>query len=655
MLLTYCLFFFAMCFQKELPWTSCSHSYNTEFCFDPIAGTPCKASGGAWYNQTCYYQSNFTEYDAPCNFTEYTMVNETSCVNGTYNPMWEDMRNLTKKLVQSSEEYFYLGVLEKSNNIDDTNGIKWELVLCLLAMWIICFFTLIKGIESSGKVVYFTTTFPYIVLTILLVRGVMLNGSLVGIKYLLTPDWTRLMDAKVWGDAAGQIFFSLSVGAGGLMTYSSYNKFHSNIYRDALIVSIANSATDWYSGFVVFSALGYMATSQNVEVKDVAADGAGLAFVVYPQVTATLPVPQLWSALFYFMLILLGLDSLNASIEAIITATVDKWTGLRPVKYLVTGSWCIFFFLLGFPMCCRSGFYWLDLVSYYSSGWTLVVMGIMEAVVFSWIYGAKKVIAHVKEMAGVKLYFHWWIIWSIISPLLLIAVLIFNLVLFKPLMWNNEYPPAWVPVLGWLMTLAPLGIILIFAIIKVILLRWDPNPKNLTFGRRFINLFKPDDDWCSALEAKERRKAAKAAELQHNTAIDEVSTNGFTNLALTCNDDGDRYSKYANMPPPYPSVGGAINLGATFDDDSVPNSHSVKETKFDEHDVSNENETKSDDNTTKNNENETNENENETVNKETKVDGTDVNGTVHSDHSSGHWEWGSAGNHSSSNDIEPIN
>lgn len=79
--------------------------------------------------------------------------------------------------------------------------------------------------------VYFTATFPYIVLIILLVRGATLDGAKDGIEFYLKPDWELLKKPKVWADAAGQVFFSLSVGLGGLMSFASYNKFHNNIYR----------------------------------------------------------------------------------------------------------------------------------------------------------------------------------------------------------------------------------------------------------------------------------------------------------------------------------------------------------------------------------------------------------------------------------------
>ena len=78
---------------------------------------------------------------------------------------------------------------------------------------------------------------------------------------------------KVWADAAGQIFFSLSVGMGGLMTFSSYNKFNNNVFRDTLIVTIGNCVTSFFAGFVIFSILGYMAHTLDKPVEDVVNSG----------------------------------------------------------------------------------------------------------------------------------------------------------------------------------------------------------------------------------------------------------------------------------------------------------------------------------------------------------------------------------------------
>ncbi|XP_037564623.2 sodium-dependent serotonin transporter [Dermacentor silvarum] len=159
---------------------------------------------------------------------------------------------------------------------------------------------------------------PYAVLLILLLRGVTLDGSLDGIKYYLYPQWDKLLSSDVWIDAATQIFFSLGPGFGTLLALSSYNKFHNNCYRDALVTSIINCLTSFLAGFVIFSVLGYMAHVLQKDIGDVATDGPGLVFIVYPEAIATMKGSVFWSILFFLMLITLGLDSTVCSLALLL-------------------------------------------------------------------------------------------------------------------------------------------------------------------------------------------------------------------------------------------------------------------------------------------------------------------------------------------------
>jgi solute carrier family 6 (neurotransmitter transporter, dopamine) member 3 len=101
--------------------------------------------------------------------------------------------------------------------MENLGSLLWQNVLCLMLVYIICYFSMWKGVQTSGKVVWFTAFF--------------LNGSLKGIEYYLTPDLTLLRNPTVWMDAASQVYFSLGPGFGVLLAFSSYNKFHNNFYK----------------------------------------------------------------------------------------------------------------------------------------------------------------------------------------------------------------------------------------------------------------------------------------------------------------------------------------------------------------------------------------------------------------------------------------
>uniref|UniRef100_A0A8C5CQJ3 Transporter n=1 Tax=Gadus morhua TaxID=8049 RepID=A0A8C5CQJ3_GADMO len=297
---------------------------------------------------------------------------------------------------------------------------RWALAGCLFLAWVIVYASLAKGIKSSGKVVYFTATFPYVVLVILLIRGLTLPGAGDGILYFITPKWEKLIDAKVWKDAATQIFFSLSAAWGGLITLSSYNKFHNNCYRDTIIVTCTNSATSIFAGFVIFSVIGFMAHELKVPIEKVADEGPGIAFVVYPEALTRLPLSPFWAIIFFLMLLTLGLDTMFATIETIVTSVSDEFPKyLRKNKPLFTLICCLCFFFLGFPMITESGMYMLQLVDTFAASYSLVIIAICELLGVSYLYGLQRFCEDIEMMIGFQPNRFWRICWAFVTPTIL--------------------------------------------------------------------------------------------------------------------------------------------------------------------------------------------------------------------------------------------
>ncbi|KAG7482633.1 sodium-and chloride-dependent glycine transporter 2 [Solea senegalensis] len=251
------LYYLFASLKGSLPWANCRNEWNTVECKDKdmLLLDSCILRDR---NITSIKNSSFC-------LSANTVGNLTKLLNMTMDS--------NKTYVSPSEEYFKYNVLHISKGIEYPGDLRWPLAGCLLLAWLIVYASLAKGIKSSGKVVYFTATFPYVVLVILLIRGVTLPGAADGILYFITPKWEKLNDAKVWKDAATQIFFSLSAAWGGLITLSSYNKFHNNCYRDTIIVTCTNSATSIFAGFVIFSVIGFMAHELKVPIEKVADEG----------------------------------------------------------------------------------------------------------------------------------------------------------------------------------------------------------------------------------------------------------------------------------------------------------------------------------------------------------------------------------------------
>ncbi|XP_030565637.1 sodium- and chloride-dependent glycine transporter 1 isoform X2 [Drosophila novamexicana] len=221
----------------------------------------------------------------------------------------DNLQHVEGRAATSADEFFHLEVLRISDNIAHLGGMVWEQFLSLFITWVLIFLCVLKGIKSVGKVSYFTAPFPYLLLTILFVRGVTLPGASNGIKFFLYPEWNRLLDLKVWADAAIQMFFGLGPGWGGLVNMASFNNFRNKAKFDSFLVVSVNVFTSIYAGIVVFSVLGFLSNRSGIPVAIVATSGAGLAFVTYPEAIAMLPVPQLWAIMFFIMLFLLGINS----------------------------------------------------------------------------------------------------------------------------------------------------------------------------------------------------------------------------------------------------------------------------------------------------------------------------------------------------------
>uniref|UniRef100_A0A4W5PPR5 Transporter n=1 Tax=Hucho hucho TaxID=62062 RepID=A0A4W5PPR5_9TELE len=365
---------------------------------------------------------------------------------------WANCKNEWNTLDCKDKDMLLLGkttmynVLHISKGIEYLGDIRWPLAGCLLLAWLIVYLSLAKGIKSSGKVVYFTATFPYVVLVILLFRGVTLPGAGDGILYFITPKWEKLNDAKVWKDAATQIFFSLSAAWGGLITLSSYNKFHNNCYRDTIIVCIVNSATSIFAGFVIFSVIGFMAHELKVPIEKVADEGPGIAFVVYPEALTRLPLSPFWAIIFFLMLLTLGLDTM---------VTNPHCVNPPPIHWLcITGLRC-------------NGMYMLQLVDTYAASYSLVIIAICELIGISYFYGLQRFCEDIEMMIGFQPNRFWRICWAFVTPTILTVCVCVRSIRNGVMTYEDYTYPPWSMVMGWLMVVCSVIWIPIMFVIKM--------------------------------------------------------------------------------------------------------------------------------------------------------------------------------------------
>uniref|UniRef100_A0A8C4Q3T2 Transporter n=1 Tax=Eptatretus burgeri TaxID=7764 RepID=A0A8C4Q3T2_EPTBU len=336
----------------------------------------------------------------------------------------------------------------KSSGLGNVGGVKWQLVVCILLIFIIVYFSLWKGVKTSGKVVWVTATFPYVVLIILLIRGATLPGAWQGIMFYLTPNWRMLLTTGVWVDAATQVFFSLGPGFGVLLALASYNKFYNNCYRDAIITSSVNCFTSFMSGFVIFTVLGHMAERRNMDIADVAKDmGPSLLFITYPEAIATMQGSNIWAIIFFLMVITLGLDSTFGGLEAIITAVMDKYPELlgRRRELFLLGV-VLFCFAGALSTLTYGGAYVVKLLEECFCGSFFVILSGFNQCCFA---GIRRFSMDIYAMLGHTPGYFWQLCWVAISPLFLAFIIVSFLLGSGPLRLFDYSYPSWATFVGY--------------------------------------------------------------------------------------------------------------------------------------------------------------------------------------------------------------
>ncbi|XP_069367796.1 sodium- and chloride-dependent GABA transporter 2-like [Paralichthys olivaceus] len=402
-ILAWAIFYLFSSFNSKLLWASCNNTWNTGDCVD-------------------------------------FRVNHSS--NNPISP------NATSPF----EEFWQRRVLGLSEGIEEMGSIRWDLAGCLLLSWIVCYFCVWKGVKSSGKVVYLTATFPYVMMIVLLIRGLTLPGAKDGIRFYLSPDLTHLANPQVWMDAASQVLFSYALCTGCLTSLGSYNKYNTNCYKSAFALCILNSTTSLVAGFVIFSVLGFMSHELDVDISTVVKSGPGLAFIAYPQAVAMMPLPQLWAVCFFLMSMFLGVDSQFVYLECLVTSISDMYpsfflTGHR--RKLLLLVICCVSLLIGVCMVTQGGLYVFQLFDYYAcTGIPLLLTAILETICIGWVYGADRYYNNIKDMIGYQPSLYMKYCWKFITPCLCAGVLLFSLIKFTPLSYNAYHYPWWGNLLG---------------------------------------------------------------------------------------------------------------------------------------------------------------------------------------------------------------
>lgn len=343
--------------------------------------------------------------------------------------------------------FFFNSFLKVTGGPFEIGGIVWPVFFGITAVWAINWFICYKGvsggIEKVNKVLLPTLVG---IMIVIVVRGVTLPGASLGLNKLFTPEWSKVMDPKVWVAAYGQVFYSLSLAMGVMMTYSSYLPEKTDINNSAFMTAFANSGFEFLAAIGVFGILGFMAASQGVPVDEVASQGIGLAFVVFPKVFALMgPLGTVFGILFFVCLFFAGLTSSVSLVEAFSSAIMDK-TGYERKKVVTFAAAAGY--LISIIYSTGAGLYFLDIIDAFINAYGIVVVGLAEAFVVGWLYGPHKVREHTNAISYYSVGKWWDVMVKYVTPIVLTFMMVQNLINEIKAPYGG-YPAEALALLGW--------------------------------------------------------------------------------------------------------------------------------------------------------------------------------------------------------------
>ncbi|WP_340641966.1 sodium-dependent transporter [Photobacterium damselae] len=318
-------------------------------------------------------------------------------------------------------EYLKLG----EHSPSQLGGFQLHIAIPMMIAWAITFAAIYSGvkggIERASKIMM---PLLFIMVLGLITRVVFLPGALDGLNYLFQPDFSKILDAKVWSAAYGQIFFTLSVGFAIMIAYSSYLPSKSDINNNAFMTVLINCGFSITAGVLIFAVLGYMAQEQAKPLTEVVSAGVGLAFVTIPAAINLLPAPYVLGPLFFLALVVAGLSSHISIIEAVTSAVIDKLNWSRNKAAIVV---CGTGFIVSMAFATNGGLLLLDLVDYFINNVALLSSCLLELLIVGWLVKIADIRQYANSISDFTIGKWFELCIRFISPIMLAIILVTNL------------------------------------------------------------------------------------------------------------------------------------------------------------------------------------------------------------------------------------
>lgn len=306
---------------------------------------------------------------------------------------------LTGKLSQLSNQAELRSFLSGYQGVESNqyfSGIRTAYVFFLITFFAnmgVIYFGIRKGIEKLNKI---ALPILFICAGILFVRVLTLGAENLlrpdwnvsaGFGFLWNPDFSQLLKAKVWIEAAGQIFFTLSVGIGVILTYASYLNKKDDVVLSGMTSSVTNEIAEVILGGSIIIPAAFIFFGP-VDIKEIAQSGIfNLGFVTMPMVINRLPWPEIFSFCWFFLLFLAGLTSSVSLAQPFIAFLEDEFNFSRKKAVGIIA-------IVSFALCQPAIFFLkygvVDEMDFWGGSFFLIIFAIIETILFAWVLGIDK-------------------------------------------------------------------------------------------------------------------------------------------------------------------------------------------------------------------------------------------------------------------------
>ncbi len=320
-----------------------------------------------------------------------------------------------KAVVGATRDFFHTNCGLKAHGSLLAGGrMIWVVLFSFLVNFVIIYRGVTKGIESFCK-----WAMPLLILCaiVILVRVLTLPHISAGLGFMWNPDWARLRDAKVWLAAAGQIFFSLSVGFGLILVYASYLREND----DVVLTSLSASSTNEFCEVILGGMIVVPAAFLFLGAAGAKGGTFDLGFITVPAIMHFMPLGRLFGAMWFGLLFLAAVTSSLSMLQPAIAFLEDGFGLRRRASVAVLGL--VTAIGAAFTMYFSKGALALDHTDFWCNLFMIVAATGM-VLMFGWVIGAERGVEEMNRGADFRVPRFMPVLLRYVTPAFLVAILV---------------------------------------------------------------------------------------------------------------------------------------------------------------------------------------------------------------------------------------